>query len=241
LTENSANFLLVQADIVVIEGEIDVLQADMTTVQNTITSILAAIDAIDSVLYQALSDHSVISMTTVLPGTGTQGDVYIVRSDDPTNPNQIAIWDDGAWRYVVPKAGNNFYVVDESTNYQWNGSSWEAQSGSSTSITTEINAKFDMDYVEDATSNRNLTDADLAGNRYIAMTSAGANTVTIPAGLTGTNPVTISQNGAGVTTFLASGTTLLSAEGKVAMAFQYSAVAVIPVGVDTYQLVGGLA
>lgn len=68
------------------------------------------------------------SRTTVLPGTGTTGDVYIVRSDDGTNPNKIALWEGptGApvWTYRPPVVGLRFYIEDEDKNYQYKSGGW---------------------------------------------------------------------------------------------------------------------
>lgn len=86
-------------------------------------------------LVSALLDGRVKSRTTVLPGTPTLGDIYIVRSDDGTNPNKLAIWDGAsgseAWVYVTPHEGWMFYVLDEDTNYQFDGAAWAAFTGGS--------------------------------------------------------------------------------------------------------------
>lgn len=250
LTINSANFITVQQDLITLAAQNAVIQSDLVTLDNTFNTTYNNLLELT-----ALLEGNVISRTTVLPGTATEGDRYIVRSDDGTYPNQIATWTAGAWVYTLPEVGNHYYVIDENTNYQWDGTSWDvytvtladvvaliaaSDAAQTIAIDAAITAAMDMDLVVDATTNRVLSDADLVGNRYITMTNAAANTVTIPAGLTGVNPVTISQSGAGVTTFVSSGVTLLSANGNVAMMSQYAAVAVIPVGVDTYQLVGGL-
>lgn len=65
----------------------------------------------------ALTQLAVKSRTTVLPGSPTNGDIYIVRSDDGTNPNKIAVRDNGAWVYITPIAGMRAWVIDEATTY----------------------------------------------------------------------------------------------------------------------------
>lgn len=76
----------------------------------------------------AIVNGSVKSRTTALPGSPTVGDIYIVPSTDPTNPNKVAIWDGAsgseAWVYLTPKTGWAFYVIDEAKNYQFGGSVW---------------------------------------------------------------------------------------------------------------------
>lgn len=74
-----------------------------------------------------LVDGRVKSRTTNLPGTGTDGDVYIVPVGQ-ANANQVAIWDgptgSKAWVYYPASEGWAFYVLDEDTNYQFDGTAW---------------------------------------------------------------------------------------------------------------------
>lgn len=84
-------------------------------------------------LISALLSGAVISRTTTLPGSGAIGDIYIVPSAAPSNPNSIAIWDGEvgakAWVYVIPKVGWHLYVTDTSENVQWTGSAWAVFAG----------------------------------------------------------------------------------------------------------------
>lgn len=92
----------------------------------------------------------------------------------------------------------------------------------------------------EATS-RNLTNADFAGNKILLSSSASAITFTIPSGLTGTEPVTIVQDGAGQVTIAAgAGATLNSADGNAKSRVQYSSMTLVPVGTNTYLLMGDL-
>lgn len=74
-----------------------------------------------------LVDGRVKSRTTNLPGTGADGDVFIVPVGQ-TNQNQVAIWDgptgSKAWVYYPASKGWAFYVLDENKNYQFNGTAW---------------------------------------------------------------------------------------------------------------------
>lgn len=113
-------------------------------------------------------------------------------------------------------------------NTELGGSAW--QSGSAgVSITTQA-ASF------------TLSDGQLAGNQVIKTNNASPNTVTVPSGLTGTQPVIIIQMGAGQTTIAAgAGVTINSAGGLLALRAQWSSATLIPDGTDTFILIGDLA
>jgi hypothetical protein len=69
-----------------------------------------------------------ISKTTSLPGSPTNGDIYIVPTAD-ANGDEIAIRDDGTWVYIVPIEGDMIYVTDASNLYQFDGAAWQVFSG----------------------------------------------------------------------------------------------------------------
>lgn len=72
----------------------------------------------------ALSQLRAISRTTALPGSPTDGDIYIVPSGAGSNPNEIAVRDNGAWSYFVPDEGYFAYVEDEDVFVFWTGTAW---------------------------------------------------------------------------------------------------------------------
>lgn len=74
-----------------------------------------------SVLVQA----AVISRTTNLPGSPSNGDIYIVPVGQ-TNENQIAARDNGAWVYFAPAEGFLVHVNDDDEFVKWTGSAWVA-------------------------------------------------------------------------------------------------------------------
>lgn len=85
------------------------------------------------------------------------------------------------------------------------------------------------------------TNADFSGEKIISVSNAAANTITVPAGLTGKGLLTLVANGIGVTTLVpATGVTINSAGGVLTIKGQYSVASLIPTGADTYLLVGGL-
>lgn len=180
-------------------------------------------------LLSAITQGSVTSRSSALPGSPTQGMRYIVQDTDPTNPNKIAVRDNGAWVYFAPLVGWSIYVTDESSYVRYNGSAWVSATGV-VPITLEEEL---ADYV--------LTDSDLAGNVIKKLNQAGANTVTVNSGLTGTEPVMLVQQGLGQTTVVAgSGVTIRSADAALKLRTRYSGATLIPDGADTYLLVGDI-
>lgn len=63
------------------------------------------------------------SRTTSLPGSPSDGDIYIVPTGD-TNAEDIALRDDGTWYYITPTAGFMAYVEDEAIFCDFDGSAW---------------------------------------------------------------------------------------------------------------------
>lgn len=87
-----------------------------------------------------------------------------------------------------------------------------------------------------------LIDDDFFGSRYIRMNSASAQNVIIPTGLTLLQPVTIIQSGAGICYIDPDvGVSVQSVDGWLTFRTRYSSVTLIPVGTDSYDLIGDLA
>lgn len=70
----------------------------------------------------ALVQLSVLSRTTTLPGSPTQGDIYIDPDGSPAG--QIAIYDNSAWVYIAPNKGTVATVEDEDILVWFDGSAW---------------------------------------------------------------------------------------------------------------------
>ena len=64
------------------------------------------------------------SRVTTLPGVPANGDIYIVPSGAGSNPNQIAVRDNGAWVYYIAAEGYAAYVDDEDSYVRWTGTEW---------------------------------------------------------------------------------------------------------------------
>lgn len=73
----------------------------------------------------AIVQLSVISRTTSLPGSPSNGDRYIIPTGD-ANAGQVAVRVGGAWRLYPPNAGWLAYVEDENENYQFRSGAWTA-------------------------------------------------------------------------------------------------------------------
>lgn len=65
---------------------------------------------------------SVLSATTELPGSPSDGDIYIVPSGG--NANRVAVRDDGSWVYLVPVEGWRAWVRDTNMLVIFDGSAW---------------------------------------------------------------------------------------------------------------------
>lgn len=76
----------------------------------------------------------VLSRTTSLPGSPTQGNIYIIPPGD-TNGNKVAVYDAGAWAIYTPQAGWRTWVADEAGFAFWNGTAWLADNPGSTAPT----------------------------------------------------------------------------------------------------------
>lgn len=153
-------------------------------------------------LLSALVQPRAISRTTALPGSPTNGDIYIVPDGAGSNPNEIAIRDNGAWVYVVPAEGFTAYVVDDNENVQFDGSDWVAYAEGPTKIALSLFAGGTLDaseviYRYEATEDFTIP----AGMTESRGSSGGA--------ATGTPALDIKKNGASVgsATWAAAGTT----------------------------------
>lgn len=158
-------------------------------------------------LLSALVQLRVISRTTPLPGSPTNGDIYIVPDDagSGNDPNAIAIRDNGAWVYVIPEEGFTAYVEDTNENVQFDGLDWIEFAAGGGGGANAIELSF-------------FAGGTLAANEVLFRHEA-ARAFTIPAGMTGsrgssgaaatgTPALSIKKNGVevGTATWAAAGT-----------------------------------
>lgn len=86
-------------------------------------------------LLSAVVQLSVLSATTALPGSPSDGDIYIVPSGAGSNPNAVAVRDNGSWVYLTPGEGWRAWVEDSEEFLFWNGMAWVAEpSGGATTF-----------------------------------------------------------------------------------------------------------
>lgn len=212
-------------------------------------------DAMDTNLrvLSVVAGGLVKSRVTALPGSPVAGDIYIVPADATANANQIAVWDGESgsedWVYLAPAAGMIFWLADEAASVRWEGSSWNLTNSADGMSGSDIRAALDgligtawrKVSLQSSTVAYTLTNTDLAGNVIRTLTSATAVTLTVPAGLTGTEPMTIVQGGVGtVTVAAANGVTIKSFGGALALAGEEAWATLIPLGSDTYRLGGNI-
>lgn len=75
-------------------------------------------------IISALMQGVANSYTVNLPASPADGEIHIIHSSGPSNPNKIAVRDNGAWVYITPKAGWRMSVPTLGLTYVFNGSAW---------------------------------------------------------------------------------------------------------------------
>lgn len=73
----------------------------------------------------ALLQGRCLSITNALPGGPADGDIYICGDAEPTNPDKIAIRDNGAWIYITPLSGWEMYNIAGPYRVRYTGTTWE--------------------------------------------------------------------------------------------------------------------
>ena len=105
--------------------------------------------------------------------------------------------------------------------------------------TIETGAKSSITLGTTITGSRSIANADLLGNIFYGVSAAA--TLTIPSGLTGTEPATFQQTGSADVTFAAgAGVTIQSLDAKLSISGQFGSVSLVPKGSDVYALIGAL-
>lgn len=79
----------------------------------------------------ALVNLQALSRSATPPGSPAPGAIYLVPDTDPTNPNQVAVWDgpagSEAYVYLTPRVGLSAFVLDEGVRYFFNGVAWQVE------------------------------------------------------------------------------------------------------------------
>lgn len=182
-----------------------------------------------------LTQLSVLSRVTPPPTSGmTEGMIYIVPTGD-LDANKLEIYDEGSWKQIEPQPGWVAFVQDEGLHVFYDGSGWTDLGGGGGAGGSTIS-------VATYAANRVAEGADFSGSKVALMNLAGANTLTVPSGLSGTEPLLVVQYGEGQTEIVAgSGVTVQSAGARKKLRARYSSASLIPLGAETYLLVGDLS
>jgi len=75
-------------------------------------------------LLSALVQPRALDHVGTTPGSPTDGDIYLFTAAHATQPNKIAIRDDGAWVHVTPASGWLVYDVAAGFYRKFSGSAW---------------------------------------------------------------------------------------------------------------------
>ena len=187
-----------------------------------------------SVLVQARAQ----SRSTVLPASGSAGDIYIVPEGAPSDANALALWDGApgseTWVFLTPQPGWQVWIEDEARHVRFDGTAWvEVPRPGIVPIRTLTATAHTLELI------------DLGS--ILETTGASSVTVTIPDEATvsfeiGTL-INVSQVGAGVATITAGAGVSLNGVtgGSVALDSQWSGAALTKRGADAWIIQGALA
>lgn len=187
----------------------------------------------------ALVQARATSRTTLLPTTGSIGQMLIVPAAAGANANALALWDQSpagaaAWVYLTPQEGWQVWITDEARHVRFTAGAWvEVPRPGVVRIRTLT-----------ATSNT-LEAVDLGC--ILETTGSSAVTVLIPAEATVPFEigalVNVTQVGTGIATVVAAAGVSLNGvvAGSVALDGQWSGVALVKRGADAWIIQGALA
>lgn len=89
---------------------------------------------------------SVESRTSPLPGSPSEGVMFLVPASDPTNGKKLAVRDQGAWVYITPKVGWLAWVKDTQSFYHYaNNETWTLLETGGTGGATSLDELSDVD------------------------------------------------------------------------------------------------
>lgn len=143
----------------------------------------------------ALIQGRALSQTTALPGSPTDGDIYIVPSGAGSHPNEIAVRDLGAWVYIAPSSGWRVFVVDTRSWMTYSGSAWtnevtsiaDISATAAASVSGAVTLDHSLGEIKRALASANITSITLTGwppantfARIILELATNSHTVTLP-------------------------------------------------------------
>lgn len=83
-------------------------------------------DEMDSNLrvLSVIAGQQILEIVAAEPGAPVEGDIVILDETHATHDNEIAVYDEGAWRYIVPIEGMQFFNLDDGVRYEFDGMLW---------------------------------------------------------------------------------------------------------------------
>lgn len=182
-----------------------------------------------------LCQCSVLSRVTNLPGSPSNGDIYIIPVGQ-TDENKIAARDNGEWVLYTPIEGWLAFVKDQDLFYYYTGSAWalwEGGSGDDDVVELTIVNKTDNHTLE-------LSDAGC----YLRMNAAGAKAFTVPPNASVAFPtgtvMQLRQVGAGQVTITAGVGVTINTPETLKCRKQGSTVSIVKVGTNEWDITGDL-
>lgn len=80
-----------------------------------------------------LGQPIVLDTVSATPGAPTEGDIYLFDETHPTQANDIAVYDEGAWVYYTPGEGWEVYDQANDMRMRFDGMVWAEAGGGSAS------------------------------------------------------------------------------------------------------------
>lgn len=209
--------------------------AGFDALDNAINDDLAITITGDYVLTDALLRGSVFFRLTGTPGapfvfslpTGQNRLFCIFNLSDSTA--LVEVFNSGTDVVEIAPGTGRVLFTDGSDLYALGGTGTGGAAGGGSDIS--VSTVTDVSYL--------MSDADFAGGIVLSYTGGFNSTFYIDSGLTGTQPVTIVQAGDSTVTFEeGSGVALLEVDGQLTTRGKGAVVQIIPLGSDTYVVVG---
>lgn len=148
-------------------------------IQNQAEKEVTVNEALDMIDFY--SGPSVISFITSLPDSPTNGDAYVLNSDNTVYPNFIAHRVNGSWEYYKPFDGLRVLNKADAIEYLYHNSAWSVYANSYKPVAGGSNITVKSITLTAATwanGTYTITDAAIGANDVITLTMPQSTTVT---------------------------------------------------------------
>jgi hypothetical protein len=143
-----------------------------------------------------VAGQQVDQIVAVEPGAPAEGDIVILDETHATRPNEIAVYDEAAWRYIIPLEGMEMFNIDDDERYRLVAGVWVSLAGIGGTVpvggvtgdvlTKQSGVDHDADWAPPVAGNTVVaSDADnytvqaADVTKYIRLTGAAAKTITV--------------------------------------------------------------